>query len=157
MKSISTLLIGFLISTVHLSAVNAADLPKHQVKDINEFNLSQYKGKVIYLDFWASWCKPCQKSFPWMNELQKKHPADQFEVVTINLDRKSSDMDVFLKNVPAEFTVYHDPSGNVAQQFKLPGMPTSFIIDKQGKVIKKHVGFYDKLKPEIENEIQSQL
>lgn len=155
MKPVLALFIGLFLFSAQLGTVNAADIQSSNVKDIKEFNLTQYQGKVIYLDFWASWCKPCQKSFPWMNELQEKYPSDQFEVVTINLDKKASNMDEFLKNIPANFTIYHDASGEIARQFKLPGMPTSFILDKQGKVVKKHVGFYSKIIPEIENDIQS--
>ena len=157
MKGFTALVMGCLFLVAGQQAVYAGDLPSNRVKDIKEFNLTQYQGKVIYLDFWASWCKPCQKSFPWMNELKQKFPADKFEVVTINLDKKSTDMDEFLKHIPANFTIYHDPTGDIAKQFKLPGMPTSFILNQQGKAIKKHVGFYSKLIPEIESEIQSLL
>jgi thiol-disulfide isomerase/thioredoxin len=129
----------------------------NDIKDINDFSLQQYEGKVIYLDFWASWCKPCQKSFPWMNGLQLKYPATDFQVVTINLDKKADDMHQFLKQVPASFTIYHDPTGTMAEKFKLPGMPTSFIIDKNGKAIKKHIGFFKDKIPIMEAEIESLL
>lgn len=147
MKFIVALLLGLLVNQASAN----------EIRDINDFSLEQYQGKVIYLDFWASWCKPCQKSFPWMNQLQKKFPADKFEVVTINLDSKMDDMVQFLKRVPAEFTIYHDPSGRVAEKFKLPGMPTSFIIDANGKAIKKHVGFFKDKIPSLEAEIEALL
>ena len=147
MKTVLAVLMSLMLSSVYAG----------EVRDIKEFNLAQYQGKVIYLDFWASWCKPCQKSFPWMNSLQKKYPADKFEVVTINLDARNADMIEFLKHVPAEFTVYHDPSGSVAEKFQLPGMPTSFIIDKDGKPVKKHVGFFSDKVPQMEAEIEAQL
>jgi thiol-disulfide isomerase/thioredoxin len=127
------------------------------IRNIEQFDLNYYKGKVVYLDFWASWCKPCQKSFPWMNALMKKYPADQFQVVTINLDADAKDMKTFLEHVPADFTVFHDPSGQVAERFKLPGMPTSFIIDKNGKASSKHIGFFQSKIQEIEAEIEALL
>lgn len=127
------------------------------VYDIKDFSLSQYSGKVIYLDFWASWCKPCQKSFPWMNKLHAKYPADKFQVVTINLDQQSEDMHDFLKKVPADFDIYHDPDGQIAEKFELQGMPTSYLINAQGKVAKKHVGFYTKKIPSYEQEIEDLL
>lgn len=129
----------------------------NDVRDINEFNLKQYQGKVVYLDFWASWCKPCQKSFPWMNRLQDKYPDEKFSVVTINLDTKTGDMDAFLKHIPANFAVYHDPTGSLAEKFNLPGMPTSYIIDENGTVVKKHVGFSKSRAPQIEQEIEALL
>lgn len=147
MKTFITLLLSLL-------AANAA---AYDIKNIETFDLKQYQGKVVYLDFWASWCKPCQKSFPWMNDLQHKFPSDSFQVVTINVDRKNDDMMTFLKNVPADFTIYHDPSGSMAQKFQLPAMPTSFIIDKTGKAVKKHVGFYSDKIPEMEADIEALL
>jgi len=131
--------------------------PAADIRSIDQFNLEQYKGKVVYLDFWASWCKPCQKSFPWMNELKDKFPADRFEVVTINLDSEQEPMMKFLEHVPANFTIYHDASGRTADAFKLPGMPTSFIIDKNGKPVSRHIGFYSNKTPEIEAEIEKLL
>lgn len=128
-----------------------------EIKDIAEFNLQQYQGKVVYLDFWASWCKPCQKSFPWMNQLQKKYPADKFQVVTINLDQKTEDMQRFLDQVPAEFTIYQDPAGTLAEQFQLPAMPTSYLIDKNGKAVSKHIGFYSDKTIAMEAEIEALL
>jgi thiol-disulfide isomerase/thioredoxin len=128
-----------------------------EVRDISEFNLKQYQGKVVYLDFWASWCKPCQKSFPWMNELQSKYPNDKFTVVTINLDTKTGDMNEFLEHIPANFEVYHDPAGTLAKKFKLPGMPTSYILDANGAAVKKHVGFNKSKAPSIEQEIEALL
>ena len=128
-----------------------------EVYDIQDFSLGKYKGKVVYLDFWASWCKPCRRSFPWMNGLMQKYPSDQFEVVTINLDQQNKDMYRFLEQVPAQFDVYHDPAGNIAEQFKLEGMPTSYLINRDGKIISKHIGFNENKKQELETEIESLL
>jgi thiol-disulfide isomerase/thioredoxin len=147
MKFLLGLVLSLLVSQVYAS----------DIRDISDFSLKQYEGKVIYLDFWASWCKPCQKSFPWMNDLQNKYPSDKFQVVTINVDQKNSDMVEFLKRVPAEFVIYHDPSGQIAEKFQLPAMPTSFIIDAHGKAIKKHVGFFSKNTPSIQAEIEALL
>ncbi len=128
-----------------------------EIYDINEFSLENYRGKVVYLDFWASWCKPCQKSFPWMNDLKSKFPAEYFDVVTINLDENSQDMHDFLQKVPAEFDIYHDANGQAAQTFKVEGMPMSYLIDRDGKIQSRHIGFYEKKKAELEKEIEGLL
>ncbi len=128
-----------------------------EIYDIKQFSLESYRGKVVYLDFWASWCKPCQKSFPWMNELTRRFPPDRFVVVTINLDQEAEAMHGFLARVKSEFDVYHDASGGLAEKFKLEGMPTSFLIDRDGRVHSRHVGFYEKEKPKLEAEIRSLL
>ena len=132
------------------SAVQATDLDsKAELKQL----LDAHKGQVVYLDFWASWCIPCKKSFPWMNEMQAKYKDKGFKVITVNLDVEKSLADEFLAENEANFTVVYDPKGNVAKEFKLKGMPSSYVFDKNGKPVKAHVGFFDKKKAEYEAEI----
>ena len=130
---------------------------KAEIYNINQLDLKDHQGKVVYLDFWASWCKPCQKSFPWMNNLMAKYPAENFTVITVNLDAESEAMHQFLGKVKADFDIYHDPSGQIAEQFKIEGMPTSYLIDASGKVVKKHIGFYTKQVEKYEREIEELL
>jgi thiol-disulfide isomerase/thioredoxin len=130
---------------------------KAEIYDIGQLDLASHKGKVVYLDFWASWCKPCRESFPWMNGLLSKYPADKFTVITINLDAESSEMQRFLGKIPAQFDIYHDASGSIAEKFQLEGMPTSYLIDSNGKVVSKHIGFYTSKISEYENEIEELL
>jgi thiol-disulfide isomerase/thioredoxin len=128
-----------------------------EIYDISKFDLNRYKGKVVYLDFWASWCKPCRESFPWMNKLLDRYPADKFTVITINLDAEASEMQRFLARFPASFDIYQDASGSIAEKFKLEAMPTSYLIDSDGKVVGKHVGFYNSKISEYEREIEELL
>jgi len=128
-----------------------------EIYNIDQLKLDSYHGKVLYLDFWASWCKPCVKSFPWMNSLLRRFPADRFIVVTVNLDAEPEAMHKFLAKVRADFDIYHDPSGNIAEQFQIEGMPTSYLIDAEGKIVKKHIGFYSKKIDEYEKEIEDLL
>ena len=130
---------------------------KAEIYDISQLDLGSYRGKVVYLDFWASWCKPCQKSFPWMNRLLQRYPADKFTVVTVNLDAESESMHRFLSKVKADFDIYHDPSGRIAEAFELEGMPTSYLIDASGNVVKKHIGFYTKSVDKYQREIEELL
>ena len=130
---------------------------KAEIYDISELDLASYHGKVVYLDFWASWCKPCRKSFPWMNQLLRRYPEDKFTVVTVNLDAESKSMHQFLSKVKADFDIYHDPSGRIAEEFELEGMPTSYLIDASGKVVRKHIGFYTKSVDKYQREIEELL
>lgn len=130
---------------------------KADIYNINQLDLKKHQGKVVYLDFWASWCKPCQESFPWMNSLLKKYPSDKFTIITVNLDAETDAMHSFLSKVKADFDVYHDPSGQIAEQFEIEGMPTSYLIDASGKVVKKHIGFYTKKVDKYEREIEELL
>lgn len=112
--------------------------------------LSDLKGKVVYVDFWASWCVPCRQSFPWMNDMQKKYGAQGLQVIGINLDAKRADADQFLAQVPAQFAVAFDGKGDSAKRFGVKGMPTSLLIDAQGKVVLLHQGFREDERKELE-------
>jgi len=115
--------------------------------------LKEAKGQVVYLDFWASWCGPCRKSFPWLNAMQAKYQAQNFKVISVNVDTDRSAAEKFLQALPAHFAVIYDPKGKIARKFKLKGMPSSYLINKQGEVVSAHVGFIDNKKSQYENEI----
>lgn len=119
--------------------------------------LSSLKGKVVYVDFWASWCGPCRQSFPWMNEMQGKYGAKGLQVVGVNLDAKRADADQFLSNWPAKFTVAFDAKGDTAKRFEVKGMPTSVLIGADGKVLAVHQGFKDEDRQELEAKFASAL
>jgi cytochrome c biogenesis protein CcmG, thiol:disulfide interchange protein DsbE len=104
-------------------------------------SMQQLNGKVILVDFWASWCVPCRKSFPWLNAMQQQHAADGLLVLAVNEDNERSDARRFLQQVPAQFAVLYDEAGALAQQYQLMGMPSSFLIDKKGQIRYRHVGF----------------
>lgn len=103
--------------------------------------LDQYQNQVVYVDFWASWCVPCKKSFPWMNEMHRKYKDEGLTIIAVNVDENPADADKFLADTPAEFTILRDPDGTLAEQYKLVGMPTSLLFDTQGKLVSRHVGF----------------
>lgn len=119
--------------------------------------LSDYKGKTVYLDFWASWCGPCKQSFPWMNEMQSRYGAKGFRVVGVNVDQKTDDAKAFLKDTPAHFDVAFDQSGKTPKSYAIKGMPTSVLIGPDGKVISVHSGFKPEQRAELETQIQQAL
>lgn len=119
--------------------------------------LADLKGRVAYVDFWASWCGPCKQSFPWMNEMQAKYGARGLSVIGINIDRKREDADKFLAATPAKFSILFDPDGKVAEKYQPKGMPTSFLIGADGVVRAIHVGFREGDREELEREIAGAL
>lgn len=124
-------------------------LPETSLKNFRTgevISTSALQGKVLYLDFWASWCKPCKKSFPFMNELHNQYPADQFAIVAINMDEYPADAEKFLKEIPAEFTIYTNESNTLATSLELPGLPVAFVIGKDGEIKGRHIGFNDRKK-----------
>jgi len=102
--------------------------------------LRTLRGKVVLLDFWASWCGPCRQSFPWMSDLQKRYGSD-LVVLAVNLDQDRKLAEQFLAATPAEFRIEYDPEGKLATQFDVTSMPTSFVIDRTGHVRERHAGF----------------
>jgi thiol-disulfide isomerase/thioredoxin len=115
---------------------NLPTLQNNQATDFKKF-----AGKVVYLDFWASWCMPCRTSFPLLNELQHTLKSDDFAVVAVNLDEDPPKAAQFLQEFKVDFTVLRDASGEWADKYVVESMPTSFIIDRQGVVQHIHHGF----------------
>ena len=104
-------------------------------------DLSAYRGKVVYLDFWASWCTPCHLSFPWMNEIQRQYGPEGLVVLTVNLDRDRKAADAFLAESRGDLAVVYDPKGDIAKQYNFKDMPTAYLIGRDGKVRATHSGF----------------
>lgn len=120
-------------------------------------SLQQFAGKVVYVDFWASWCGPCRKSFPWMNAMQAKYQQQGLEVVAINLDVDTALAHEFLSKLPGKFNLRFDPEGDIARAFELQGMPSSFIFNRKGELVQTHMGFFTENTPAYEQEIQMLL
>lgn len=135
-----------------------AQAPDFDVASANgPLNLKQFRGKVVYVDFWASWCVPCRKSFPWLNQMQARYGKSGLKIIAINLDEDSQLAKKFLKQYPAKFTVGFDPSGKSAEAYGLRGMPSSYLIDRHGKLLFSHVGFRSDDRAELEQKIRQAL
>lgn len=107
-----------------------------------EGSLPDLKGKVVIVDFFASWCGPCKESFPVMQELHKKYGDKGLVILAINVDKKKEDMDDFLAKYPVTFTIVRDASNKLVKEIKIPTMPSSFVIDREGKIHTAHRGFH---------------
>jgi len=140
------------------AAARAASAPDLTVAtDQGPLRLASLRGKVVYLDYWASWCVPCRQSFPWMNEMQARYGNKGLVIIAVNVDKDPAEARRFLANYPARFTVAFDPDGNTARILALKGMPSSFLIDRQGEIASTHIGFREAGKRKIENEIRALL
>jgi cytochrome c biogenesis protein CcmG/thiol:disulfide interchange protein DsbE len=121
------------------------------------FSTEKYAGRVVVLDFWASWCVPCRRSFPWLNTMHEKYADDGLVIIGVNLDMERADAERFLQEYPASFTILYDENQELARQFEVVAMPSSYVIGRDGQVIARHMGFKVKQQDEYESIIVEAL
>jgi len=119
--------------------------------------LEPYRGNLMYLDFWASWCGPCKLSFPFMHTITAKYSAKELSVVTVNLDRSRTSAEKFLHDVNSRLPVIFDHKGRIAKQFGVADMPTSYLIDRNGEIKFTHKGFHPDRRAEYEAHVDQLL
>jgi len=122
-----------------------------------DVSLDSLRGHPVLVDFWASWCGPCRKSFPWMNDLVKRYGPKGLEVVAVNLDKDRDLADAFLRELPPSFTIAFDPHGRTAEAYRVSAMPSTYLVGPAGEVIDMHAGFDEKHAAELESRIQEVL
>ena len=137
--------IGKNASTFTLSSVNGGN------------KMAIEKGKVTIVDFWATWCEPCKKSFPKYQELYVKYKASGLEILAVSVDDEKKEIPDFIKTYGAKFPVGWDEGHKVADCYKPPNMPSAYVIDKNGVVKFVHNGYHDGEEKELEKEIKSLL
>jgi thiol-disulfide isomerase/thioredoxin len=123
-------------------ATVAAPAPTFKLPTQNgTVSLEELRGKVVLVDFWASWCGPCRQSFPWMSEVAEHNAANGFVVVAINLDKSREPADAFLHQFTPSFIVAFDPAGKTAEAYDVATMPSSYLVGRDGRVVYRHAGF----------------
>ncbi|MGZ3427370.1 MAG: TlpA family protein disulfide reductase [Polyangia bacterium] len=103
--------------------------------------LSQLRGKVVLVDFWAQWCEPCKKELPQLDRLSKEYSSKGVVVLAVNIDKQRDNAERMVKQLGLTLDVLLDPAGSVAGSYDLPKMPTSFVVDKKGIVRFVNEGF----------------
>ena len=159
--SLTLLILGLLSPITAVMALESSSKPAPQCtlthfKDGRPIDWSSLKGKVVYLDFWASWCGPCAKSIPFMDQLSRTMKSKGLEVVAVNLDESREEAEAFLLKHPVDFTIAAD-SGECPKKYDLETMPTSFLIDREGNISKIHRGFNTTDEHEITQAIEHLL
>ena len=128
----------------HCSMSSSVDSP---------INFQDYQGKVIYVDFWASWCPSCMQSFPFLNQLTHEFSEKGLRVIGINLDEQYEDAHAFLVRYPSDFIIANHGAEQCAKTMGVQAMPTAYLIDKQGVIRHVQMGFrageVDELKSQI--------
>jgi peroxiredoxin len=119
--------------------------------------LDSLRGKVVLVDFWASWCEPCRHSFPWMDSLRARLASRGFEVVAIDLDKDRMPAEEFLDRHPVSFPVVFDPEARTADAYHVTAMPSSYVIGPTGRILSVHLGFDRRWAPELDSLIVTTL
>ena len=119
--------------------------------------LAQLRGKVVYVDFWASWCVPCRISMPALDALYAKNRARGFTVVGVNQDVSVADAERFLKKVPVSFPLARGGDEAAAKAFDVKAMPSGYLVDRKGVVRRVHRGFTAETAAELEKELDALL
>lgn len=108
-----------------------------------DIDLGRYKGKVVYLDFWASWCGPCRQSFPYMEHLSSRYGGQGLAVVAVNLDHSRPQAEAFLRDLAvAGLEIVYDSDRRIAKGFDITDLPSSVLIGRDGRVRYVHSGFF---------------
>ena len=112
-----------------------------------EVTLKDFNGKVVFINFWATWCSPCKKEFPELNRFYDTYKDNDLIVLAVNSDLKKGSVEDFLTKYPAKMTVLLDPGAKIVGSYGPRAMPTSYIIDRKGVVRFIHFGFDEKNDP----------
>ena len=124
---------------------------------LSRCSVAAQKGKVVLVDFWASWCGPCKASFPALDTLYQELHDRGFEVIAINVDERAADAHAFLSDRPHSMAVVLDPKGTAPTAYGVTGMPTSFLIGRDGRVRFVHIGYTAKTIDSYRREIEQLL
>ena len=132
--------------------------PEFKLKDVNgsEVSLASYKGNVVLLNFWATWCPTCTEEMPSLNKLSRQLKNRKFSVIAVSTDRSVTDVKDFVKTHPLDFTVLVDRGLSVSRSlYKVFVLPTSFLIDKKGVIVERYYGEEDWVGTEMVRKIES--
>lgn len=147
------LLLGGVAHSADSTLAPDVQLPTSQ----GQVRLQDLRGQVVLVDFWASWCGPCRQSFPWMNDMQARYGEQGLKILAINVDAEREDAERFLRDLPARFTVAFDPQGQSPERFGVMGMPSAYLIDRDGRIHRQHIGFHPDRAQGYEDEIRALL
>lgn len=125
--------------------------------DAPVLDLHAYRGRVVVVDFWASWCKPCRQSIPWLNALKRRYAGQGLVIIGVNVDADRAEAERFRREVPIEFDVIYDSDGALATHFGVEAMPSSFVFDRSGQLAHRLLGFREARRDEHESRLRTLL
>jgi len=150
---LALLLLSSPLSALALKAGDAAPAIDALSPEGQPLRLKDLRGSVVYVDFWASWCGPCQEALPVLQRLQTQWSAQGFKVLTVNVDEHRKPALAMIEKLQLKLPVALDPQGIWAERYALPGMPTGYLIGRDGKVRQVLAGYTSKELPALEKQI----
>jgi cytochrome c biogenesis protein CcmG/thiol:disulfide interchange protein DsbE len=154
--SVLFFLIGFI--GIASAADKAPDFVGLDIIDEKPLHLSDYLGKVVYIDFWASWCPPCLLSLPAYEKMRAEIGTEEFEIIAINVDEDPENGIFFLEDHPVSYPVLKDPEGDIGIPYRVRILPVSFLLDREGNIVESYrsfkLGDEEEIKQNIESLIQ---
>ncbi len=154
---IQIIMLGLVLSAgAHAQVAPGAAFPSPASSGVTG-TMPATKGKVVLYDFWASWCLPCRKSFPEYDKLYQKYKGKGLVVIAVGTDKKPADSAKFLKGLKPGFPVVFDHSQKFVAKVRPSGMPTAYLVGKDGRVIHVHKGFDSKTIKDLEKRIEAAL
>jgi peroxiredoxin len=149
-NSIAAFAAAVLLSVPALAGTPGAAAPQFSLagRGGQNVSLAQYKGQVVMINFWASWCGPCRQEMPLLESIYKKYNKLGFTMLGVNVEPDSNAANAWLKETPVSFPILYDTESKVSKLYDVAGMPTSVIIDRAGKVRLIHRSY----RPGDENE-----
>jgi len=149
-NSLAALAAALILSVPALAGAPGTPAPQFSLtaRGGQSVSLAQYKGQVVMLNFWASWCGPCRQEMPLLENIYKKYSKMGFTLIGVNVEPDSKAAEGFLKQTPVSFPVIYDKDSTVSKAYDVSGMPSTVIIDRKGNIRVLHRGY----KPGDENE-----
>ena len=128
-------------STNNITNSSTSEIMDFSLKDLNgnNINISDYKGKKVFVNFWATWCPPCNQEIPYINQISKEN-QDEIKVITVNLGEEKDTVQKYIKQKGYDMTVLLDSNGDVADTYMIYSIPTSYLLDTNGNIVDKHTG-----------------
>ncbi|VAX24317.1 hypothetical protein MNBD_NITROSPINAE01-127 [hydrothermal vent metagenome] len=105
-----------------------------------EISLADYKGKIVFINIWATWCAPCREEMPSMQKLYDRFRGDDFEMITISIDKKETDVQAFINELGLTFKVALDPTEKTSKEYKTTGVPETYIVGRDGVIMHHIIG-----------------
>ncbi len=149
------LFLNFYFSSVKALEINDKAISCQAIlaSEKTTLDLQKFQGKVIYLDFWATWCPPCMKSMPFLNTLRNEMVDQGFEIIAISVDEEPHVASQFLQKYPVDYLIAMDPSGHCPKKYEVKAMPSAYFIDRKGIIRDIHLGFKEGDEEEIRNRV----